>query len=140
MPGLPPLRAPRSAAETLLRECCPTWCFSTGSSRDSRGDVCERLRASAHRGYPDHHADRRTQEADKVAALDAGWTTTSPSLSPPRAVRAHQAVMRRCDPSLNDDVVNIRPAGDQSCTGELRGHDIDLATSSSACCISSYRR
>src|SRR3979490_2605846 len=98
------------AAETLLREVRPNMVLLDWTLPEILGvTFARRLRGDQRTAeIPIIMLTARAQEADKVAALDAGvddYITKPFSL---RELLARiRAVMRRCAPQLNDEVIEI---------------------------------
>ena len=119
------------AAETLLREVLPNMVLLDWTLPETLGvTFARRLRGDQRTAeIPIIMLTARAQEADKVAALDAGvddYITKPFSL---RELLARiRAVMRRCAPQLNDDVVEISGLRLESVVHRVScgGHDVDL--------------
>jgi len=101
------------AAETLMREVLPNMVLLDWTLPETLGvTFARRLRGDQRTAdIPIIMLTARAQEADKVTALDAGVDDYITKPFSTRELLARiRAVMRRCAPQLNDEVIEI--AGD----------------------------
>src|SRR5947208_2046782 len=119
------------AAETLMREVLPNMVLLDWTLPETLGvTFARRLRGDQRTAeIPIIMLTARAQEADKVAALDAGVDDYITKPFSPRELLARiRAVMRRCAPQLNDEVIEIAGLRLESAghRGSGDGHDIEL--------------
>src|SRR2546428_10538095 len=98
------------AAETLMREVLPNMVLLDWTLPETLGvTFARRLRGDQRTAeIPIIMLTARAQEADKVAALDAGVDDYITKPFSPRELLARiRAVMRRCAPQRSDEVIEI---------------------------------
>ncbi len=119
------------AAETLMREVLPSMVLLDWTLPETLGvTFARRLRGDQRTAeIPIIMLTARAQEADKVAALDAGVDDYITKPFSPRELLARiRAVMRRCAPQLNDEVIEIAGLRLESVVHRVScgGRDIEL--------------
>ena len=119
------------AAETLLREMRPNMVLLDWTLPEILGvTFARRLRGDQRTAeIPIIMLTARAQEADKVAALDAGVDDYITKPFSPRELLARiRAVMRRCAPQLGDDVIEVAGLKLEAVVHRVscNGHDIEL--------------
>jgi two-component system, OmpR family, phosphate regulon response regulator PhoB len=119
------------AAETLMREVLPNMVLLDWTLPETLGvTFARRLRGDQRTAeIPIIMLTARAQEADKVAALDAGVDDYITKPFSPRELLARiRAVMRRCAPQLSDEVIEIAGLRLESVVRRVscNGHDIEL--------------
>ena len=119
------------AAETLMREVLPNMVLLDWTLPETLGvTFARRLRGDQRTAeIPIIMLTARAQEADKVAALDAGVDDYITKPFSPRELLARiRAVMRRCAPQLSDEVIEIAGLRLESVVHRVscNGRDIEL--------------
>ncbi len=119
------------AAETLMREVLPNMVLLDWTLPETLGvTFARRLRGDQRTAdIPIIMLTARAQEADKVTALDAGVDDYITKPFSTRELLARiRAVMRRCAPQLNDEVIEIAGLRLESVVHRVscNGRDIEL--------------
>ncbi len=119
------------AAETLMREVLPNMVLLDWTLPETLGvTFARRLRGDQRTAeIPIIMLTARAQEADKLAALDAGVDDYITKPFSPRELLARiRAVMRRCAPQLSDEVIEIAGLRLESVVHRVscNGRDIEL--------------